>query len=247
MNVLELFSLAERYHRLVNPISPEKVLEIGEVAGMSEGTSVIEFGSSRAEVLALWAKHLGIRGTGIEVRKDSNDHGIRRIEELGLADRVDLINEDGSQYSFEEGSYDMAAAIGSTFIWGGFASALDALKKAVKPGGYILIGEPYWIHDNVQPESVMGSHRDHEFHTERGLLDIVRNSGHTIKYLVRSSHDDWDCYQGNNWRSLIEWLSENPSHPERSEVIDFLLKMQDDYLSHGREHIGWAIYLITPV
>ena len=63
---------------------------------------------------------------------------------------------------------------------------------------------------------------------------------------MRSNDDEWATYEANNWRSLVEWLEENPDHPERGEVEEFLTKQQNDYLTFGRDHFGWAIYLIVP-
>jgi len=243
MNKFELYSLAERYHKLINPMYPEKIVEVGRIAGMEEGKTVIEFGSGRGEVMALWAKNLGIEGLGIEIRKSSNDHGLKRIEELGLSEKVTLVNKDASGYEFEEDSYDFSCAIGTSFIWGGFEPTLKNLIRAAKPNGKLLIGEPYWNHGKAPEE--FNEEEEGKIHTEREMLDIIRNHGYTIKYIVRSSLDEWDLYEANNWRSLIEWLEENPGHPERNEVEEFLTKLQNDYLTFGREHCGWAIYLIV--
>lgn len=38
----------------------------------------------------------------------------------------------------------MAACVGATWIAGGVAGTIDLLAKSLKPGGIILIGEPYW-------------------------------------------------------------------------------------------------------
>lgn len=38
----------------------------------------------------------------------------------------------------------MAACVGATRIAGGVAGTMNLLAKSLKPGGLILIGEPYW-------------------------------------------------------------------------------------------------------
>ena len=65
--------------------------------------------------------------------------------------------------------------------------------------------------------------------------------------MVRSSLDDWDRYNAGNWRGLVEWINDNPEHPERQDVINRLRKDQNDYLRYEREYIGWAIYVLTPM
>ena len=68
--------------------------------------------------------------------------------------------------------------------------------------------------------------------------------GFTFEHLIRSSGDDWDRYEGSNWYGLDRWLEENPKHQGRKQVSDWLIKVQDDYLEWGREHLGWAIYIL---
>ena len=85
------------------------------------------------------------------------------------------------------------------------------------------------------------------FHTEYELLQITREEGFDLEYVVRASHDDWDRYETGNWYGLIRWIEENPDHPERQDVIDHLHKAQDEYLRYGREYLGWAMYILNPI
>ncbi len=62
---------------------------------------------------------------------------------------------------------------------------------------------------------------------------------------MRASHDDWDAYEAGNWHGLIRWLEENPDHSDRADVLGRLRDSQDEYLSFGRYHFGWAVYIIT--
>jgi hypothetical protein len=63
--------------------------------------------------------------------------------------------------------------------------------------------------------------------------------------MVTSSMDDWDNYMANNWRGLVAWLKENPKHPDRKQVHSKLRTEQDEYFEFIREHMGWAIYIMS--
>ncbi len=67
----------------------------------------------------------------------------RRAEELGVSERVHFIHNDAAGYVANE-KCDVAACVGATWIAGGFAGAEELLAQSLKPGGIMLIGEPYW-------------------------------------------------------------------------------------------------------
>jgi hypothetical protein len=118
------------------------------------------------------------------------------------------------------------------------------MKDAIHENGMLVIGEPYWRSEDVPKEC---KEKEENFHTEYELLKIAREEGYDFKYILRSSQDDWDGYETCNWYGLVEWIEENPDHPDRQEVIDYLHNLQDDYLKYYREYLGWAIYILNPI
>ena len=242
MNFLDLKDIAERYLEIVNAISPEKILTIGRMAGMAPGKRLIDFGCGFAEPLVLWAEDFGISRVGIDIREKAIERARAKIAQRGLADRLEVVQGKGAEYPFEPGSFDYAACVGATFIWGGYKPALEALKQAIRPGGKLIVGEAYWLKDSV-PSELAQSQTD--FHSESWLLKTTWEAGLEVEYVVRASHDDWDAYEAGNWYGLLRWINENPAHPERQEVIDFLHDSQAEYFRYGREYFGWALYLLT--
>ena len=244
MNLFDLFTISEKYLELLNPFTSEKIVAIGEYLGLNDESEVIEFGSGNGEVLSLWAKYFGIKGIGIDIREPACERARKKLEDKGQDSRIKIVCQNAAEYKFEKGAYDVAACIGATFIWDGYRNTIRKMKEAMKPGGKLAIGEPYWrstgVSKELQEQVPFLSH-EHE------LLKITREEGFDVMYVVRSSHDDWDRYEASNWYGLVKWIEENPEHPERQEVIDHLHKSQDKYFKYGREHIGWAVYILTPV
>jgi cyclopropane fatty-acyl-phospholipid synthase-like methyltransferase len=144
MDFLDMYTIAERDIELVNPTSAEKIILVGKMLGMGPGKTVIDFGSGYAEPLMLWAQNFGISGVGIEFRKACCERALRKIKDRALADRLEILHKDASKYKFKKGAYDFAVCIGASFIWGGFGPTVRKLKQAVRPGGKIAVGEPYW-------------------------------------------------------------------------------------------------------
>ena len=243
MEFLELKDISERYMELLNPCSTEKILKVGHVCGLAAGRRVIDFGCGFGEELALWGEAFGIHGIGIDVRPYACERARRKMAERGLSDTIEIDCSDASTFRFEQHSYDLAACIGATFIFGGFQPTIRALREAIHPSGRLAIGEVYWLSDQVPPEFAQGQR---EVLPEFTLLQQARQTGFELEYVLRASHDDWDRYESDNWYGLLRWIEANPDHPERQEVIDHLRSSQDEYLRYSRAYFGWAIYVLKP-
>jgi len=239
----DLVNISERYMELVNPSTPEKTVQFGQYLRLHEGSRVIDFGCGYAEALVLWAEHFGIVGTGIEVREYACERARKRVAEVGLKNRIEIVCANAAQYTFEEQAFDAATCIGASFIWGGFRPTIHAMRQAIRKGGRLGIGEPYWLRNSIPTQYAA---QQTSVHSEHELLQIARQEGFDLEYVVRASHDDWDRYEAGNWHGLIRWIEENPEHPERDEVIAHLHRIQDDYLNYGREYLGWAMYVLAP-
>lgn len=245
MDFFELMSISHVDMDILNPSSREKILAIGDVLYLNTESRVIDFGSGTGEMLVLWAEKYGLSGKGIDISEQFCEKARGKISERGLDNRIRIVCANGSEYTADD-TYDCGLCIGATFIWGGFRQTIQGLKEFVKPGGKIVIGEVYWLKSDIPREYLNGS-APPDTRYEHELLQISNEEGYDIEYMVRASHDDWDRYLSERWRSLVRWIAANPDHPERREIIDYLHKNQDDYLRYEREYIGWAMYVLSPV
>lgn len=241
MDFLDLKNISEQGMELVNPTSPEKVLKVGEMAGLQAGWRVIEFGTGYGEVLVLWAQRFDISGVGIDIRPHACQRAEQKMSRLGLGERIEIVCGDAAAYSFEPGRYDVAACVGASFIWGDFHQTVRHMRPVIRPGGRLVIGEPYWRQALAPPDYTRG---ETAVYTEYELLQMARQEGFHVAGVVRSSHDEWDRYESDNWRGLLAWLEANPDHPERQAVLDHLHDSQDEYFRYAREYLGWALYVL---
>jgi len=240
----DLKDISEQYMQVLNPTTPEKLLKAGEIAGLKPGDRVIDFGCGFSETLILWAEQFGTSGVGIDIRPYACERAVKRIAERGLADRLQVVCMDASKYAYTPHSFDFAACIGATFIWGLFPDAVHAMKEAIRPTGKLVIGEAHWLTDNV-PNEFRSAQT--EIITEVELLQGAHREGFDLEYVIHSNHDDWDHYEASDWLGLLRWIEANPNHPERQEVIDHLHESQEEYTCYGRMYFGWALYVLKPV
>jgi ubiquinone/menaquinone biosynthesis C-methylase UbiE len=244
MKFLDLKNISEQYMDLLNPTTTEKIIKAGQIAGLKPGDRVIDFGCGFGETLILWAERFGISGVGIDIRPYACERAVRCIAERGLSDRLEIACGDAAKYEFLPQSFTLAACIGATFIWDSFKDALHAMKEAVQAHGKLVIGEAFWLTDNVPDE----------FRTQQTmvqdeivLLQGAREEGFDFEYVLHSSHDDWDRYEADNWHGLVRWIEANPDHAELLQVIDHLHESQDEYVNYGRKYFGWGLYVLNPV
>jgi SAM-dependent methyltransferase len=245
MNFLELKDIAEVDIELINPTTPEKILTIGRVAGMAPGKTLIDYGCGYAEPLLLWAESFGISGVGIDIRQQAVGRARQKIAGRGLSERLQIVHGPGADYECQPGSFDFAACVGASFVWDGYRQALQAMRQVIRPQGRVIIGEPYWLVENVSPD--LAQAWTEMIHSEAWLLHTAREEGFDVQYVIHSSHEDWDRYEAGNWDGLLRWIEANPNHPERQQVIDHLHESQEEYFTVGRLYFGWALYLLNPV
>ncbi|XUX00222.1 MAG: methyltransferase domain-containing protein [Dehalogenimonas sp.] len=243
MEFLELMGISHRYMELLNPSSPEKIVQLGRLLKLKKGSRVIDFGCGCAESLTLWAEEFGITGVGIDISEDFCARARKKVAAKGLSDRIEIVCSPAADYVFAEGAFDAATCIGATFAFGGYQQTIQAMKKAIRQSGRLGIGETHWLSNRVDPEYAQ---KQPTTHTEPELARFTRDEGFELEYIIHSSNDDWDSYISGTWAGMIRWLEENPAHPDHEQVLKFLRTDQDDYLQFQRQYMGWAMYCLAP-
>ena len=231
------YLVAERDHALQNPTSEEKLRLLGERIRLGPGSLVLDVASGRGGPAVLLARDFGCTVRGIEIAPEFHAEAARRADEAGLSDRVTFELADASDAVL--GGCDVALCLGATFVFGGLAGTLDALEPCVRPGGYVVVGEPYW---RTWPLPEDYEERDEPFTSLDGTVAIIESGALRVVTLIDSSLDDWDRYETLHWRAVEEWLSENPDDADAAEVRARHEHWKRTYLRHGREHLGWAIF-----
>jgi SAM-dependent methyltransferase len=67
----------------------------------------------------------------------------RRVADAGVAELVEIVEADARAYPLAPEAFDAALCLGASFVWDGLDGTLAALAPAVRPGGYVVVGEPY--------------------------------------------------------------------------------------------------------
>jgi len=234
------FVVAERGHELQNPTSEEKLLLLGRRIRLAPRSRVLDVASGRGGPAILLAQEFGCTIEGIEVAPEFHAVAVERAASAGVGELVSFRLADAANEELAAGAYDAALCLGASFVYGGLAGTLDALEPTVRPGGHVVVGEPYWRSWPL-PEDY--ADRDEPFTSLDGTVAIVESGSLRVVTVIDSSRDDWDRYETLHWRAVEEWLAESPDDPDADEVRTSYERWKRTYLRHGRELLGWAIFV----
>ena len=152
------------------------------------------------------------------------------------------------QYDFELGSFDMAACINSTNMFGEgpevVANTVQHLRRAIRADGYLLIAQPYYTTSDVPQELL-----DYEgpLPTELHILDTIRDEGFALVYMVHSDRADWDRYISSNAYHTTKWLKENRNHPDWEQKWKGSWRWPAMYVRYRRHYQESVALLMTRI
>jgi SAM-dependent methyltransferase len=231
------YAVAERDHELQNPTSPAKVRVLGERIRLGPETRVLDVACGTAGPATLLASEFGCRIVGVERAPEFVEAAHRRVAEAHVGELVEIVEGDAAAYPIEPETFDAALCLGASFVWHDLDGTLAALTPAVRTGGHVVVGEPFWRTWPL-PESV----------DDLGYLPLpqtvarIQAAGLALVTLIASSEDDWDTYESLHWRALEEWLAANPDHADAATIRERHERNRETYLDHERALFGWAMF-----
>ncbi|MGW6318078.1 methyltransferase domain-containing protein [Streptomyces sp. NPDC055099] len=245
MDLPRIFTIRESSHRVHNPITAGKLAALGQALHLVPGTRALDLASGSGEMLCTWARDHGVTGTGVDISTVFTEKARARAAELGVADRVTFVHDDAVGFVADE-SVDLAACVGATWIGGGVAGTVELLGESLRPGGLMLIGEPYWRREVPDQETAKACHAAgmDDFLMLPELIGQFGDLGYDVVEMVHADQDSWDRYQAAQWLNLRRWLDGNPDDELAAEVRAELTTEPARYTRYQREYLGWGVFAL---
>ncbi len=251
MDTWKFYDITHRDHVICNPSSIEKLDEIIGLLDLPPKPRAIDIASGKGEFLLRTAARWGgpggrdFRAVAVDlspfVIRDLRESAATRLPEA----QIESLVMDGTEYRPEPASFDLASCIGASWTYGGHRATLRAMADAVKPGGKVVVGEPFWKRSPDPAYLEWSKMRAEEFGSHESNVEAGVAEGLEPWFALASSDTEWDRYETLQWRATARYAAAHPDDPDRQEIIDHVARQRTEYLRWGRDTIGWALYLFA--
>jgi len=138
-----------------------------------------------------------------------------RIEQLGLQTRVSAQEADMGALPFADESFDLVWSEGAIFIIG-FRKGLEAWKRLLVPGGYLVVSEMCCFRENPDPElrAHFGLETPQESRVEARRSAIEQAGYERIAEFVLPERGWWENYYVPLAAALERFRKRHPNDPE---------------------------------
>jgi len=246
MDMWKYFSVIHEYHGTCNPMSTAKLDELIDLLKLNPGSTVLDIASGKGEILTRLAERYEISGVGVDISPYFVEDTERRFKERIPGAKIEILNMDAADYITDQ-LFDLTMCIGASWVYQGHKGTLSALKKMTKPGGLILVGEPFWIKDPDEAYLAAEEFTRDMFGTHYDNVIVGEDEGLLPLYTLVSNQDDWDRYETLKWYAAEKYAGENLEDNDVKEVLDRIAYERTSYLRWGRDTVGWSLYLFRKV
>lgn len=245
MDLPRSFTIRESSHRIHNPLTSRKLAGLGEALNPAPGTRVLDLACGSGELLCTWARDHHITGTGVDISTAFLAKARARASELEVAGQVEFVHGDASIHVAED-PVDIGACVGATWIGGGVPGTVDLLHRSLRPGGMMLIGEPYWRRQPPDQATVEGCHATSEddFLGLPELLEQFGELGCDVVQMVLADQESWDGYVAAQWLNIRRWLEANPDDELAGPMRAELTTAPALHARFQREYLGWGVFVL---
>ncbi len=244
MDMLKFYDITHREHLILNPTSEEKLARLVELLRLPADAQVVDIACGKGAFLIRLAEAQGVRGTGVDISAFHIADAEKKLEERVPGADITFTAMEGAEFSPDAPhSLDLASCIGASWIYGGHAGTLDALIGMVKPGGWVIAGEPFWRQEPAAEylEALECAREDFSSHASNA--EAGQQRGLQLVHTIVSSKDDWDRYEGLQWLAADAYARTHPDDPDLPELAEKVSTAKTAYLRWGRDTLGWAIYV----
>lgn len=244
MDPWKFFDITHREHAVCNPMSEAKLARLVELLRLPTGAQVVDIACGKGEFLVRLAEAYGVRGQGIDISPFFIAAAEQRRKGRAAGADITFTEMNGADFKLDEPhSLDLASCIGASWVFGGHAATLEVLSRMVKPGGWVIVGEPFWRQEpSAEYLAALGIPRE-AFGSHLANAEAGEQHGLDLAYTFVSSKDDWDTYDGLQWYGADEFARTHPDDPDLPELVERVGKDKATYLRWGRDTLGWAIYM----
>lgn len=214
--------------------------------GLGDGATAIDIGTGNATVAIRLAQRFGLTVTAIELDPVMAELAGSRIARAETGGRVSLTVARAAEVLTRTAAVDLIVALGTTDVSGeglptpeaGFA----ALRRSLKPGGWLLWGDVVWRAEPPAPLRQI-TEATNLYADDDGWRTAAIAAGFEVVDGWISSQAVFEAYPDRSIAAVRAWLADNPAAPEAASVRLNADRVQAIF-EFGRDYIGFGLYLL---
>jgi len=221
-----------------------KFEKLCSLLNLKQGARVLDIACGKGEFLIRLAELYKISGVGVDISPYCIRDCLKKHRSRAPNHNIKFLEMDGAAYKPESSElFDLTACIGASWVYGGHHRTLQALKNMTKPGGLVVVGEPFWLKEPSEEYLKADQMKREDFASHHDNVKMGEQEGLACIYTLVSNHDDWDHYETLQWLNVDEYVRTNPDDGDIPELLDRSRRAKEIYLRWARETLGWAIYV----
>jgi SAM-dependent methyltransferase len=225
------------------PLSPQKADRIIEMLDLNDGARIVDVGCGAGEFLIRTIERHHAHGVGIDPDALALDECRRRAGGRVNPAHIELHAMEAGSFSWNNQDFDAAICIGSVHAFGGYVPALRQLKKSLRPGGTIVVGDLFWHGAPAEPyRKILGEGWPPDDLDFAALGRSGEQEDLVLVYATSSSADEWDHFEASFAQSRYKKAWSHPVGPERASAVKKAREWYDAYLQWGRGVMGFGFY-----
>jgi SAM-dependent methyltransferase len=239
-------AIAHRWHPVAAPVSDDNLRRLIGRLGLPAGGRLLDLGCGFGEWLfAALEAAPGTSGVGVDTSAPALDEARARAAARDLADRVVLEQADAAGWDGE--GFDAVLCIGATHAFGGLAQTLAAVRRYLRPGGRVLLGEGFWEAPPSERALRELGAGPGELPDIEGLVAAAQDAGYEPGYAHLSTTAEWDHYEWSWTGALTEWALTEAPDADRPAALELAREHRRQYLAGYRRELGFATLVLIDV
>ena len=236
-------AIAHRWHPIAAPVSDDNLRRLIQRLDLPPGGRLLDLGCGFGEwLLAALESAPGVQGVGVDISAPALEEARARAGQRGLSDRVTFEQAEAAGWS--GGDVDAVLCVGATHAFGGLGPTLDAVRKHLRPGGRVLLGEAYWEGTPTQAALDGLGAEPGELPDLAGLMAEVRKAGYEPGFGHFSTGAEWDRYEWSWTGALATWALEQDDGEDREQALNLAREHRRQWLEGYRGQLGFATVVL---
>ncbi|MGW4704812.1 SAM-dependent methyltransferase [Streptomyces sp. NPDC004285] len=235
------------------PLSEARATRMIERLAATAPAEVLDIGCGWGELLLRVLEGApSATGVGIDINAEDLARGRALAEERGLAKRVAFVEE--SARGTDRGPVDAILCLGSSQALcdpelHDPAVALRELRRLVRPGGRVVLGEGFWEHTPTEEElaRMWPGAKAGDHHSLEGLVDLAIDAGFRPAWIETASAEEWEEFESGYRYDTEVWLAAHPDHPLAAETRERVDRQRSSWLGGYRRALGIAYLTLVAV